>query len=146
MKRKAPAAKGKTWECRLVSPAGHGARGVTKAMDQAPFQATDAFQALANYPYFTSNFKFHLIWFKSHCRPLQKKQAGGWGPRESVVRCCAGTNPQSWLPQRRWAPKPKHILQKRLPLGTYSRHSPKAHLNCNDETEPAGMGSRYRWT
>lgn len=63
-----------------------GARGVTKARDQAPFQATDLFQAPANYPYFTSNFKFHLIQFEFQGRSLKGKRAGGWGPGEGAAR------------------------------------------------------------
>lgn len=81
-----------------VSPAGPRARGVTKAMDQAPFQAADLFQALANYPYFTSDFKFHLI----QPQTFKKQASRRLGTRGERSEGCARTNPGFWLP--RWRP------------------------------------------
>lgn len=74
-----------------VSPAGTRARGVMKAMDQAPFQATDFFQALANYLYFTSNFKFHLI----QLQIFEKQAYRRLGTRGERSEGCGGTNPGS---------------------------------------------------
>lgn len=122
------------------------AQGVTEAMGQAPFQAIALFQVLANYPYSTSNSKFHLIQFKFQHRSLQRKQAGSWGPGESTARGCAGLNPCSQLLQWRQSSQTNTHPPETPPLGTHHGWSCKAHLSCHDESQLVGIGVRYWWT
>ena len=128
-----------------MSPAGHGARGIREARDQAPFPATDLFQAPANYPDFTWNSKFHLIQFKFQCRSLKSKHAGGWGPGASAARCCAGTALAPGCLGGDGGPQAEHVPRERPPEGD-ARPIPAATTQPSWQAlEHGSAGRSSRW-